>query len=234
MNNTLAPVKGAPTSHIETSRPPKLEAIPTGRREEPKEDHRSEPAKVEERAPAPTRQVDAHPTTNNDHDKYNELLKGKPIIFVGGGPGEFVILLIDVRQRSCCVSRQWQRNTMWEDDWKIWFHAFIGGWFDSCCGRRLINGKRSLFQWSDVSRKTHLDGKLDWLGLSSMIDASVESFRKIFSAYWKMRSMKERRKRPVSWSMVFHVESIKVSDTDRSTPRRKSFDQPHCTDISLN
>lgn len=96
MNNTLAPVKGAAPVQTEPPRPAKLEAIPPGKREEPKDQHhQSQTHKTEERTVAPVRPTEVHSTTNNEQNKFKDLLKGKPIIFVGGGPGELNVLLMN-------------------------------------------------------------------------------------------------------------------------------------------
>jgi hypothetical protein len=95
MNNTLAPLKNStntnvtsvptpPSSslHTELSRPPKLDAITPGKREE-----------IEERPQSPTpeqqqqRKVEDHQHIEDEEAKDRNILKGKPIIFVGGGPG---------------------------------------------------------------------------------------------------------------------------------------------------
>jgi len=95
MNNILAPIKdttntndtSAPSlsSHTELSRPPKLDAILPGKGEE-------EP-KIEDRPQSPTpeqqqqRKVDDQHHITDEEAKATHLLKGKPIIFIGGGPG---------------------------------------------------------------------------------------------------------------------------------------------------
>jgi hypothetical protein len=114
MNNILAPLKDTTnindtlspslSSHTELSRPAKLDAISPGKREEePKsEDRPQTPAnnqqqqqqvKVDERPQSPTpeqqqqRKIDDQQHITDEEAKEKNLLKGKPIIFIGGGPG---------------------------------------------------------------------------------------------------------------------------------------------------
>jgi hypothetical protein len=123
MNNTLAPLKNStntnvtsvptpPSSslHTELSRPPKLDAITPGKREEIEErpqsptpeqqqqrkveDHqhiKDEEAKERPQSPTPEQQqqrkVEDHQHIEDEEAKDRNILKGKPIIFVGGGPG---------------------------------------------------------------------------------------------------------------------------------------------------
>jgi len=114
MNNILAPLKDTTnindtlspslSSHTELNRPAKLDAISPGKREEePKiEDRPQTPAnnqqqqqqvKVDERPQSPTpeqqqqRKIDDQQHITDEEAKEKNLLKGKPIIFIGGGPG---------------------------------------------------------------------------------------------------------------------------------------------------
>jgi hypothetical protein len=95
MNNTLAPLKNSTDAHVTSSsssplpivmsRPPKLDVIPPSKQEEK--------PKIEDRPQSPTpdqqqqRKADDHQHIKDEETKTKELLKGKPIIFVGGGPG---------------------------------------------------------------------------------------------------------------------------------------------------
>jgi len=113
MNNTLVPLKhttniedtSSPliSSHTLMSRSPKLDVIPPGKREEeePKiEDRPQSPTPeqqehrhIEERPQSPTpeqqhqRKIEDQQHIKNEEVKSKNLLKGKPIIFVSGGPG---------------------------------------------------------------------------------------------------------------------------------------------------
>jgi hypothetical protein len=112
MKNTLAPLKNLtntnitsePSSslHTELNHTPKLDAIPSSQREEksviddrpqspaPGQRH---PSKIEDRPQSPTpeqqeqRKTEDQQHVKDEEDKAKDLLKGKPIIFVGGGPG---------------------------------------------------------------------------------------------------------------------------------------------------
>ena len=113
MNNTLTPLKtasnpnvAAPTSsspHADLNRQTKLDAIQPGKHEEaPKHETRAPPSKTEERPPAvkadeqpsapkadpqPQHKVEEHHENKHEQSRNKDVLKGKPIIFVGGGPG---------------------------------------------------------------------------------------------------------------------------------------------------
>lgn len=92
MNNTLLPVTtstntngtSTTTFHTELPRPPKLDEIPAGKRDEP-------PKPVDQsRSIVPIQQErQVHDDHHHAEQEANlkDLLKGKPIIFVGGGPG---------------------------------------------------------------------------------------------------------------------------------------------------
>jgi hypothetical protein len=139
MKNTLAPITNSTndtsslssSSHILMNRPPKLDVIPPGKREEkPKtEDHPQSPTpdqhqqkidhhpqsptldqqehqqKVEDRPQSPTpaqqeqRKVDDQQHIKDEEAHTKDLLKGKPILFISGGPGmkrnDFNISCID-------------------------------------------------------------------------------------------------------------------------------------------
>ncbi len=113
MNNILAPLKDTTnindtlspslSSHTELSRPAKLDAISPGKREEepksedrpqtPANDQQQQQVKVDERPQSPTpeqqqqRKIDDQQHITDEEAKEKNLLKGKPIIFIGGGPG---------------------------------------------------------------------------------------------------------------------------------------------------
>ncbi|CAF4164422.1 unnamed protein product [Rotaria magnacalcarata] len=85
MNNVLLPLKKTTNTdatsppfslHTDLARPPKLDAIPSGKRDEP--------SKIEDQPQRTTNHVEH---VENQATNIKELLKGKPIIFVGGGPG---------------------------------------------------------------------------------------------------------------------------------------------------
>ncbi|CAF4550994.1 unnamed protein product [Rotaria sp. Silwood1] len=101
MNNTLVPLKTSTNTNItsppssfrtEMTRSPKLDAIPTGKREErPKiEDLPQSPIPDQQQEKVDDQQqekVDDHQHIKTEEVNIQDLLKGKPIIFVGGGPG---------------------------------------------------------------------------------------------------------------------------------------------------
>ncbi|UJR33891.1 hypothetical protein I4U23_021311 [Adineta vaga] len=90
MNNTLTRIKNATdsnetslSSHLPTdhNRLPKLDAIPVGKREEkPKSEERPQ-------SPTPEQQRKHEQERAQSQLQHKHSLKGKPIIFVGGGPG---------------------------------------------------------------------------------------------------------------------------------------------------
>ncbi|CAF2331668.1 unnamed protein product [Rotaria sp. Silwood2] len=93
MKNTLVPLKTSTntnvtsppsSSHTELTRPPKLDAIPTGKREETPniEEHPQSTTPDEQQ-----QKVDDHQHIKSEEVNVKDLVKGKPIIFVGGGPG---------------------------------------------------------------------------------------------------------------------------------------------------
>jgi len=113
MKNTLTPIKNLTntndtsspslSSHTELNRPPKLDSIPPGKREEqpkiedqpqsPIPDQHQQQENADNRPQSPTpnqqqqRKVDDHQHIKDEQAKTKDLLKGKPIIFIGGGPG---------------------------------------------------------------------------------------------------------------------------------------------------
>lgn len=114
MNNTLAPLKtasnpnGAATtsssSSTDLNRQAKLDAIHPGKHEDeaPKHETQAPPPKTEARPPAvkadeqpsapkadpqPQHKVEEHHENKHEQSRNKDVLKGKPIIFVGGGPG---------------------------------------------------------------------------------------------------------------------------------------------------
>jgi hypothetical protein len=88
MNNILPPitqstntaVKASPPRSLQTelSRPSKTDVTP--------QTTRQETSKIGDRPSSPT--PDQHRHVDSDDNKKKDLLKGKPIIFVGGGPGK--------------------------------------------------------------------------------------------------------------------------------------------------
>ena len=89
MNNTLAPLKNSTNTYgtssassssgqTDLNRPAKLDSTPQGKRHEK--------PKIEDVHPLLTPDQHRHAVKNEDTKK-NDLLKGKPIIFVSGGPG---------------------------------------------------------------------------------------------------------------------------------------------------
>lgn len=116
MNNTLAPIKTSTNVNdtlarsspspppspphsppTELHRLPKLDAIPSGKHEE--EPTIEERPTTEERPQSPTpeqqeqRKLENQQHVKDEENKLKDLLKGKPIIFIGGGPGNQHIYL---------------------------------------------------------------------------------------------------------------------------------------------
>lgn len=91
MKNNLTPLKPTTqtdeTSNLELNQKPKLNAIPVG-----KHDDEKAPSPVERpQSPTPEQQHQRHDEDQERVEKQEneakQSLKGKPIIFVGGGPG---------------------------------------------------------------------------------------------------------------------------------------------------
>lgn len=119
MNNTLVPLKtttntngttSSSNAQVELNRTPKLDAISPGKKEEK--------PKVEDQPPAP-KQIH-HQSDDARQEKTKSLLKGKPIIFVGGGPGmkliyfniiqtvfEFLLIKVVVKEHNV---KKWLKN----------------------------------------------------------------------------------------------------------------------------
>lgn len=82
--------KRSPTPEQQRSSTPDKKRSPTPEHQEQQEQQLD----IDERPQSPTpeqqhqRQVDDHQHVNDEETKAKELLKGKPIIFVGGGPGK--------------------------------------------------------------------------------------------------------------------------------------------------
>lgn len=89
MNNTLAPIKDSKNTNItsssssvptELNHSTKLDPITIGKREQTP--IIEEKPKIQEQ-----RKADNEPNIKKEHDNLKDLLRGKPIVFVGGGPG---------------------------------------------------------------------------------------------------------------------------------------------------
>ena len=99
MNNTLAPLKPAVTT-LPSSQPPELNR---SQKLEP-----IHPGKQNDSVPLSKTEISLPPTleksldTASEHIDFKELLKGKPIIFVGGGPGLYQQSFVKLMR--CCFS----------------------------------------------------------------------------------------------------------------------------------
>lgn len=90
MNNTLAPIKATTTTtNVSSSQPAdlhrtnKLDPITIGKREQTKPE------------PSKTHRMEETSTNKKSSVDFKALLKGKPIIFVGGGPGRSLVVVLD-------------------------------------------------------------------------------------------------------------------------------------------